>query len=99
MREPVSLVEAQKNLEQLCQQAIATQQPITITQEDGQNAVLISEAEFNSLLETLHLLKSPTNAARLLNALERAKANTVEAETVEALCERLGLDEDIVAAS
>ena len=99
MREQVSLSEAQKNLEQLCKQAIATQQPIRIIQENGQQAVLISEVEFNSLLETLHLLKSPKNAARLFEALDRAKANTVEAETVEALCERLGLDEDIVAAS
>ncbi|MCA9969823.1 MAG: hypothetical protein KC425_06390, partial [Anaerolineales bacterium] len=37
---------------------------------------MISAAELNSLLETAHLLRSPKNAERLLNALERARSRT-----------------------
>jgi antitoxin YefM len=32
--------------------------------------VLLSEEEYEGMLETLHLLRSPANAARLLRSLE-----------------------------
>ena len=46
---------------------------IEITSKRG-NAVLMSLAEYESLQETVYLLRSPVNARRLLESLEQAKA-------------------------
>lgn len=42
-------------------------------------------------METAYLLRSPKNAERLLNALERSKSRTTESMSVEELCEELGI--------
>ncbi|WP_325079154.1 hypothetical protein [Sphaerospermopsis aphanizomenoides] len=46
-----------------------------------------------SLLETTYLLRSPNNAARLLTALERAKARTLKPQSINELRQELGIDE------
>ena len=43
------------------------------------------------LLETAHLLRSPENAERLSRALERARAETVEPQSVDQLRQEVGL--------
>ncbi|MGV0025003.1 hypothetical protein [Phormidesmis priestleyi] len=50
----------------------------------------------SSLLETLYLLRSPANATRLLTALERAKSRTVQPESIDELCKKVGLDEESI---
>lgn len=62
-----------------------------IKRRDNRNVALISEEDLSSLLETTYLLRSPKNAARLLSALERSKAETTEPMTVDKLCEELGI--------
>lgn len=42
--------------------------PIEIVRRDKPSAVLMGKDEYDSLVETIHLLSSPTNAARLLKA-------------------------------
>jgi antitoxin YefM len=86
--------EAAKNLESLCNKVVENQEVVRICQPDGKNVVLIAEAELDSLLETLYLLRSPANATRLLTALQRAKAKTVEPQSVSQLYEKFGLKED-----
>ena len=48
-----------------------------ITSRRG-DAVLISRNEFEALEETAHLLRSPANAARLLESLAQAREGRVE---------------------
>jgi len=48
--------------------------PVIITRQRGKPAVLISLDEFNSYVETEHLLSSPKNAARLTKAARDLKA-------------------------
>ncbi|MDZ8054172.1 MAG: type II toxin-antitoxin system Phd/YefM family antitoxin [Aulosira sp. ZfuVER01] len=100
----VTSAEANGNLEKLCSQVLETGEAVIISQVDGKNVVLIAEAELNSLLETLYLLRSPANSTRLLTALERAKAGIIEPQNVDELYDKFGLnddatDSDIVAAS
>ncbi|MET9833431.1 type II toxin-antitoxin system prevent-host-death family antitoxin [Streptomyces sp. NPDC006385] len=47
--------------------------PVHITSRKG-NAVLMSEEDFNSWTETVHLLRSPKNARRLLDSIAEAEA-------------------------
>jgi len=45
---------------------------------------MISEDEYESMMETLHLLRSPVNAARLLRSIHGADAGKLtERETIE----------------
>ena len=59
-------------LKALCDQTMASRQPIRICRRSGEDVVLVAADEFDSLVETVHLLSSPKNAARLLTALARA---------------------------
>ncbi|WP_410500157.1 type II toxin-antitoxin system prevent-host-death family antitoxin [Chitinibacter sp. S2-10] len=43
--------------------------PILITRQTGEPAVLMSLTEYNAIEETAHLLRSPANAQRLLQAI------------------------------
>ena len=58
----------------------------------GKEAVaLIAADELPGWLETAHLLKSPNNARRLLEASDRAAAGQGEAINPDGLRQRLGL--------
>ena len=84
---------ARAELARLCNQVAETREPYIIERRNGENVALISEAELNSLLETAHLLRSPKNARRLADALERARGGETPATSLEELRERLGLDD------
>lgn len=83
--------EARNNLASLLDQVVNDKEVIVIKRRDRGNVALIAESELSSLLETAYLLRSPKNAARLLSALERAKARTTEPMSVDQLCEELGI--------
>jgi len=93
MSKQTSFYDALTHLDRLCQQAIAESETIIINRPDGQNVVLLAELELNSLMETLYLLRSPKNATRLFDALDRAKAETISPKTVEDVCSEYELDE------
>ncbi|QSJ19821.1 type II toxin-antitoxin system Phd/YefM family antitoxin [Nostoc sp. UHCC 0702] len=96
--------EAAKNFDDICKRLVETGELVRISRPDGENVVLISETELESLLETLYLLRSPANSTRLFTALERARAKSIEPQLVSELYERFGLNEndsnsDIATAS
>lgn len=83
--------EARNNLATLLDQVVDDKEVIVIKRRERGNVALIAEEELSSLLETAYLLRSPKNAARLLSALERAKARTTEPMSVDQLCQELGI--------
>ena len=89
-----SYTEARNNLAELYDLAINDREMVIITRRGMPNVALIAEDELRNLLETVHLMRSPANAARLLQALEQAKARTEAPSTVEALRVELGLDDE-----
>ncbi len=48
--------------------------PLHVTRTRGENIVVMSEADYESLMETFYLLKSPKNAERLLRATDQYRA-------------------------
>jgi antitoxin YefM len=48
--------------------------PVVVTRQKGRSVVVISEEEYESLQETLHLLSSPRNAERLLRSIAQLDA-------------------------
>ena len=69
----VTLKEAQANLNELCNAAVSNRNAIVIKRPKGPDVALIAADELSSLNETLYLLSSPRNRARLLAALKRAR--------------------------
>jgi antitoxin YefM len=53
--------------------------------------VIIAFEDFDSLLETAYLMRSPANARRLLEAAKRAKSAQKTFATVKALRSDIGL--------
>ena len=79
------------NLNVLLDRVINDREIIYIKSQNGENVALIAADELQSLLETMHLLRSPKNAERLLNAISRARANVEDSQTPDDLRKELGL--------
>jgi len=70
----VRYTEAREQLAELWDQVTVGGAPIRLTRHGVASVVLLAEDEYRGLRETVHLLRSPANAARLLAALQRALA-------------------------
>ena len=79
----ISYSYARENLKAVIDQAIADRAPISITRQRGEGAVLISESEWDAIQETLHLLSSPANAKRLLEAVRGFEAGDGEVHELQ----------------
>ncbi|MFZ2964361.1 MAG: type II toxin-antitoxin system prevent-host-death family antitoxin [Rhodoglobus sp.] len=73
----ITATDARKNLFGLIQQVNDDHAPVEVVSKHG-NAVIISKADYDALTETDYLLRSPKNAKRLLDSLERARRGEVE---------------------
>jgi antitoxin YefM len=66
-----SYSELRKNLASALDKVVEDREPVIITRDRGKPAaVLMSLEEFTSWEETLHLLRSPANAARLKESID-----------------------------
>lgn len=69
---------ARKNFKALIEQVNEDSDAITITTKDNNNAVLISEAEYNKFVETIYLLQNPANAKHLAKSMEQLEQSEVK---------------------
>jgi antitoxin YefM len=69
----VSFSEARESFKAVLDRVEADADVTLITRRHAQGAVLMSLATYNSLMETVHLLRSPANAAHLQRSLEQAE--------------------------
>jgi antitoxin YefM len=70
----VSYTELRQNLKQHMDEVCQTRAPLLVTRHRGEPVVMLSLAEYESLEETLHLLRDPANAERLLRSIAEADA-------------------------
>ena len=60
------------------------QETLVIKRKSGKGTVLISLEEYNSIMETVHLLSSKANADRLFESIQQMKSGeTVKRELIE----------------
>jgi antitoxin YefM len=71
--ESASPTDVRKKFFALLEQVANNHEIVTIKRREGENVVLIAESDLTSLYESAYLFKSPQNAQRLLDALERSK--------------------------
>jgi antitoxin YefM len=72
----VTASEARRDLFGLIERVNLDHTEVEITSRRG-SAVLMSKDEYDALVETSYLLRSPKNARRLLSALEASRAGDV----------------------
>lgn len=90
---------ARAHLAKLCQQVAADRDIVRITRRGGNDVVLISADELTGLMETAHLLRSPKNAARLMSAIQKARAGEGSPQSIEELRDEVGLGEEKAATA
>lgn len=64
----ISVTRARENIYQILSEVNNSSQPITITNNRGKNAVLISEDDWNAIQETLYLNSIPGMAESIIEA-------------------------------
>ncbi len=74
----VSFSEARNSLKSVLDQVINDADCTVITRRDSEDAVVMSLDYYNSLMETVYLLKSPANAERLMKSIEQFKEGQVQ---------------------
>jgi antitoxin YefM len=72
----ITASEARSDLFGLIERVNLDQTEVEITSKRG-SAVLMSKDEYDSLVETTYLLRSPKNARRLIDAIESARAGNI----------------------
>jgi antitoxin YefM len=78
----VSYSELRNNLASYMDEVCDSRAPLVVTRQNARSVVLISEEDYEGLMETVHLLKSPVNAARLLRSVKDADRNKLKAREI-----------------
>ena len=67
---PVSYTELRQNLVKYMDEVCDSGAPLVVTRQNARPVVMLSLEEYESMAETLHLLRSPANADRLLRSIK-----------------------------
>lgn len=73
---------SRQNLKTVISEAAVNHEVIRIKNRNGQTVIMLDEQDYNSLLETAYLLRSPKNAQRLMEAKARTQKEAIDYETV-----------------
>jgi antitoxin YefM len=81
-----------ENLASVMDRVVNDREVVIVRRKGDQRVAMISADELSSLLETAHLLRSPKNAQRLLDAMASVKQGKgKKVESLEKLRQELGL--------
>lgn len=93
MSDTFTYTEARKHLAQILDRATQSLETITIKRRNSKDAVVLSKEEYSSMLETIHLFKTPANSERLLKAIDNARKKKNKPITMEELKKAVGFEE------
>lgn len=74
----VNFSDARNNLRSVIDQVVEDADVTVISRRDAPDAVVMSFDHYSSLMETVHLLSSPANAAHLAKSLAQARAGQAQ---------------------
>ena len=83
---------ARANLAVILDEVVDQQQIFVVKRRNGKNVALIAEDELSSLLECVHLMRSPENARRLHRALEWSESQDAQPQTIDELKQELNFE-------
>jgi antitoxin YefM len=82
MTAAISASEARKSLFPLIERVNEDHTPVEIVSKRG-NAVLVSKEDWDAIVETNYLLRSPANAKRLIESVEQWRAGGATARDLD----------------
>lgn len=83
-----------QNLSSVLDRVCNDQEVVFVRRRDRGDVALIPAEELSSLMETAHLLRSPANAMKLLNALREARSGKLKWSSPARLRREFGLEKD-----
>lgn len=84
---------AREKLAEIWDEVEDSREEVILRRRGHEDLALLPAHELRSLKETAHLLRSPRNAVRLLQALARSRSEGgMEFDTLEALAAEVGLN-------
>jgi antitoxin YefM len=86
----ISYSEARDRLASVWDETISTREPVIIDRRGHESVVILPTSEWQGLVETAHLLRSPVNAHRLLGALQRLGLGEGQSLSVDELKSNAG---------
>jgi antitoxin YefM len=75
----MSYTESRAKYAEVLDSVVADHEEVVITRAGHEPVVIVSLEDFESLRETAHLMRSPANARRLLDAMERLEGGEGDA--------------------
>jgi antitoxin YefM len=57
--------------------------PLRVTRQNARPVIVLSEAEYEGMVETLHLFRSPVNADRLVRSIKSAEAGELTENDID----------------
>ena len=70
----ISYSDTRARLKDVMDRVVADRTPVVVTRQKAEAVVMVSLADWNAMEESLHLLSSPANAARLRDAIAQLDA-------------------------
>jgi len=74
----IPFTDARANLKQVIDNVVDDVDVTLITRRDAPNAIVMSQEHYDSLMETVYLLRSPANVAHLERSLTQLRAGKVK---------------------
>jgi antitoxin YefM len=74
----INFSDARNHLKSVLDRVVNDSDFTIISRRDADDAVVMSLDQFNGLMETVHLLKSPANAAHLDKSIKQYRAGKTE---------------------
>jgi antitoxin YefM len=74
----INFSDARNSLRTVIDQVVADADVTVISRRDAPDAVVMSFDHYSSLMETVHLLSSPANAAHLAKSIAQARAGQTQ---------------------
>ncbi len=80
----INFSDARNNLKGIIDRVVEDVDYTVIARRDAANAVIVSQEYFDSLMETVHLLKVPANAAHLQKSITQYRQGKAKARKLVA---------------
>ena len=94
MQRQVTYTRAREQFADLLERVTGDREVVIVTRRNREDVAMIAASELASLQETAHLLRSPENARRLLEAMAASRRGEGERTTVDALRAEFNLGEE-----